>query len=148
MGPQRAGRLRTKGDETVSDDLQPPPSSCNKHWKVQVAKHDVRRHSGASFAAQSSGSTLDCKSPSPQHPSSGTRSSMMAKGVEKTATTDRYAERGERNTETAQDHPEKVGSMRVSWKGWQKKPCQPWARSGSATRLVRALQGVPSSDCG
>ena len=41
--------------QTVSDDLQPPPTSCHRHWKVQVAKHDVRRHSGASFAAQSSG---------------------------------------------------------------------------------------------
>ena len=92
------------------DDLQPPPTSCNRHWKVQVAKHVVRRHSGASFAAQSSGSTLDCKSPSPQHPSSGTRSSMMAKGVEKTATTTGTHREEERKTETAQqDHPEKVG---------------------------------------
>ena len=49
---------------------------------------------------------------------------------EKTATTTGTHREGERRkTETAQqDHP------------------QPWARSGSATRLGRARQGVPSSD--
>ena len=104
---RRAVRWRAVRRRAV---LQPPPTSCNRHWKVQVAKHDVRRHSGASFAAQSSGSTLDCKSPSPQHPSSGTRSSTMAKGVEKTATTTGTHREGERKTETAQqDHPAKVG---------------------------------------
>ena len=40
----------------------------------------------------------------PQHPSPGTRSAMMAKGVE-----DRFAQRGGEEDETAQQHFEKVG---------------------------------------
>ena len=78
---------------------------------------------------------------------SGARSSMMAKGVEKTATTTLTHREEERKTETAQqDHSKQVGFVageEVGMAGGKS-----WARSGSATKLVRARQGVPSGDCG
>ena len=83
-------------------------SSCNRHWKVQVAKHNVRclappsRHNRVVAL-----SIANPRRPTPQlwhtQLDDGQRSREDGHN-------DRYAQRGERKTETAQqDHLEKVG---------------------------------------
>ena len=84
--------------QTVHDDFQPP---CIRHpwfWQVHVPHDHIRSYASSCLTAYHRCSALHSKPSTTQHPYSGTSCTMMAKNVEKTATSAIAFREGERLT--------------------------------------------------
>ena len=134
----------------VNEDLQSPNIPCDSNWQIQITQHDVCCNSAACFAAHSCGGALDCKSPSSQHSRSRARRSVVAKGIEKTATTTlTHGEGRGRRRRRRKMILNKCGSIRVSeFDGLDEAPTQPLVGSGNATEPAHARPRASSTSRG
>ena len=67
--------------EALGNHFQPSAIECLWCQHVQIANHDVRGHTGATFTANSGHCILHNKPPPRQQPRLRTRCTMMAKGI-------------------------------------------------------------------
>ena len=95
--------------EALGNHFQPSAVECLWCQHVQIANHDVRGHTGATFTANSGHCILHSKPPPRQQPRLRTRCTMMAKGVKLAATSAGASSGRERKTKPAeQKDPEQT----------------------------------------
>ena len=134
----------SKERQPINRDFQSgliPGVRCRQ---IELTQHGIGNNPSSSFTADPNTCTLHCEAPPSQHPRSGTCSSMVAKGVERAATTTLTCREREREAKTAeQEDPEKVGvnpTEKVRWSGRQWHSCQrPALRSQHRPFTVRQL---------
>ena len=104
----------TKEGQTIRDNFQSAAVVSMRQTQIHVPHHHVHRHATSSLPANSGCCTLDRESPSAQHPCSQTRCAVVAKRIQRTATTTQARREREWETKTSKEEHAEQGRVNAS----------------------------------
>ena len=136
--PRRVGPA--KQWQTVGSNLQPPVIVGIGHSKIQISDELVCGHPSPGLSADPPSGAFQSEPSSPEHPTPRARCTVVAKGVEWTATLAGTVGKGQREGKTPlKQHPEQSGALSVSTvkRGLRTRTLLPPAHSETATKRGR-----------